>query len=174
MQGCHSGLIGNGPITLSEGLNQLVSEHTSLRSCLEALFSLCNQVEQEPAGTDFEKLFTEVREFFTNLEFHSEREEDFLFRMMEVYLGKNGGPISVMEYEHEQARSFINEFLKNAESQTVLTTDEKIQNSNLIKNAYYTLLDHFMKEEQVLYPMAERMLTDEEKEILLQKVSETR
>ena len=31
-----------------------------------------------------------------------------------------------------------------------------IHHSNLIKNAYYTLLDHFSKEEQVLYPMAER------------------
>ena len=30
--------------------------------------------------------------------------------MMEVYLGEGGGPISVMEYEHEQAKGFISEF----------------------------------------------------------------
>jgi regulator of cell morphogenesis and NO signaling len=46
-----------------------------------------------------------------------------------------------------------------------------MNNATLIKNAYYTLLDHFAKEEQVLYPMAERMFSQEEKEILKQKIS---
>ncbi len=81
---------------------------------------------------------------------------------MEVYIGKSGGPIAVMEYEHEQANGFISEFLKNTES-SHQTADSMINNSNLIKNAYNTLVDHFSKEEQVLYPMAERMFTQEEK-----------
>ncbi|WP_462411690.1 hemerythrin domain-containing protein [Neobacillus sp. Marseille-QA0830] len=172
MQGCHSGLFCNSPVTLSEGLNKLVSEHTPLRSSLEALFTLCNQVEQEPHGNAFAELVPAVQHFFTDLEFHSEREEDILFRMMEVYFGKNGGPIAVMEYEHEQARGYIQEFLKSAETPAALTVEEQINNSSLIKGAYETLLSHFAKEEQVLYPMAERMLTDEEKEALNQKVSE--
>ena len=91
--------------------------------------------------------------------------------MMEVYIGKSGGPIAVMEYEHEQANGFISEFLRNSES-THETTDSMIKNSSLIKNAYYTLLDHFSKEEQVLYPMAERMFTQEEKEEFNLKVSQ--
>ena len=32
--------------------------------------------------------------------------------MMEVYIGKSGGPIAVMEYEHEQAKGFISEFIE--------------------------------------------------------------
>ena len=47
-----------------------------------------------------------------------------------------------------------------------------IHHSSLIKNAYYTLVDHFSKEEQVLYPMAERLFTQEEKEEFNRKVSE--
>ncbi|WP_251552666.1 hemerythrin domain-containing protein [Neobacillus muris] len=170
MQGCHNGMFGNGPVALSEGLNRLVSEHTPLRNGLDALFALGNQVEQDPEGIACEELVPKVKKFFTDLEFHSEREEDLLFRMMEVYLGKNGGPIAVMEYEHEQARGFIQEFISNTENLSALTAEEKITNAHLIKNAYYTLLDHFAKEEQVLYPMAERMLTEEEKEQLAQKV----
>ena len=46
-----------------------------------------------------------------------------------------------------------------------------IKNLILINNAYYTLLDHFSKEEQVLYPLAERMFTQEEKEKFKQKIS---
>ena len=112
----------------------------------------------------------EVVSFSTNLEFHSVREEDILFRMMEVYLRKNGGPIAVMEYEHEQANGFINTFLSKTENQS-LTPEEIIENTNLIKDAYHTLLDHFMKEEQVLYPMAEKLFSEEEKELFKQTVS---
>ena len=50
--------------------------------------------------------------------------------------------------------------------------DSMIHHSSLIKNAYYTLVDHFSKEEQVLYPMAERLFTQEEKEEFNRKVSE--
>ncbi len=165
-------MFGSDPITLSEGLNKLVSEHIPLRNSLENLNSLCKKVEEEQQAS-FEQLVQEVKAFATNLDYHSEREEDILFRMMEVYLGKNGGPIAVMEYEHEQAHGYINEFLKNVESRTKFPIDEKIENATLIENAYHTLINHFTKEEQVLYPMAERMFTNEEKKIVNQKVSGT-
>ena len=89
--------------------------------------------------------------------------------MMEVYLGKNGVPIAVMEYEHEQANGFINTFLSKTENQS-LTPEEIIENTNLIKDAYHTLLDHFMKEEQILYPMAEKLFSEEEKELFKQRL----
>lgn len=163
---------GNG-VTLSEGLYKLVSEHVPLRTSLDSLYSLCDRVEEENS-TSFPQLVQDVNQFSSDLDYHSVREEDILFRRMEVYLGKGGGPISVMEYEHQQAHGFINEFLKNTEGSSQLTTDDMMQNVGLIRNAYHTLLSHFTKEEQVLYPMAERMFTDEEKEIFNQKVSEKR
>ena len=172
MQGCPSSLIGDGPVTLSEGLQKMVNEHGPLRNQLETLFSLCHKVEvEENKEIPFEELLKEVKDFSAKLEFHSVREENYLFRMMEVYIGKNGGPIAVMEYEHEQANGFISEFVKNTES-SQRTADSMINNSNLIKNAYFTLVDHFSKEEQVLYPMAERLFTQEEKEEFNRKVSE--
>jgi regulator of cell morphogenesis and NO signaling len=42
----------------------------------------------------------------------------------------------------------------------------------LIKSAYLILTEHFAKEENVLFPMAERMLSDDEKEKLYQKIQE--
>lgn len=169
MQGCPSSLIGDGPVTLSEGLSLLVSEHAPLREQLETLFTLCNNVKTtDDKEVAFNDLIKEVSEFTTNLEYHSVREEDILFRMMEVYLGENGGPIAVMEYEHEQANGYIHTFLTNAENRT---EEELIQNTELIIDAYHTLLDHFAKEEQVLYPMAEKLFTAEEKEIFKQRVT---
>ena len=75
-----------------------------------------------------------------------------------------------MEYEHEQANGYISKFLSNAKDGSK-SDEEMIQNSELIKYAYNTLVDHFMKEEQVLYPMAEKLFSDEEKGQLKQKVT---
>ncbi|MDV2888073.1 hemerythrin domain-containing protein, partial [Alkalihalophilus pseudofirmus] len=74
-------MFGSDPITLSEGLNKLVSEHIPLRNSLENLNSLCKKVEEEQQAS-FEQLVQEVKAFATNLDYHSEREEDILFRMM--------------------------------------------------------------------------------------------
>ncbi len=171
MQGCPSSLIGDGPVTLSKGLSLLVSEHKPLRNQLESLFALCQKVDvEEEKATVFEDLVKEVDDFTTNLEFHSVREEDILFRMMEVHIGKNGGPIAVMEYEHEQANGYISKFLSNVKN-GLKSDEEMVQNSDLVKEAYHTLVSHFMKEEQVLYPMAEKLFSDEEKEQLKQKIT---
>lgn len=170
MNGCHDGFAGI-PKNLSEGLQILINEHIPLRNSLESLSSLCKSVgAEEEKEAVFIQLLEEVKEFNENLSRHSVREEDYLFKMMEKYLGKSGGPIAVMEYEHERAHGFINEFLKNTEENSAQTNDSMIKNSDLIKNAVDTLLEHFSKEEQVLYPMAERMFTDDEKELLKEKV----
>ena len=172
MNGCHSGF-GGGPVTLSEGLQILINEHIPLRNSLETLSVLCKKVKaDDEKEAFFNQLLQEVNDFNESLSRHSAREEDYLFKMMEKYLGKSGGPIAVMEYEHERAHGFINEFLKNTEENSTQANDDMIKNADLIKNAIDTLLEHFSKEEQVLYPMAERMLSDEEKELLKEKVIE--
>ncbi len=173
MQGCPSALIGNEPVTLSEGLQFLVNEHAPLRNYLETLFSLCHDVEKaEDKQMPFKQLIQEVTAFEKSLSFHSRREEDYMFAMMETYIGRSSGPLAVMDYEHEQAHGFIDAFLENTKTPDQLSEYEQIKNTTLIKNAYDTLLDHFAKEEAVLYPMAERLFNDEEKETLKQKVSE--
>lgn len=165
MISCHD-LIGNEPIELSEGLLKLANEHKPLRDLLDGLFTLCNQVEEN----SFIQLIEEVKNFSTKIDHHSVREENYLFRVMEGYLGKEGGPITVMEYEHEQARGFIDEFMEKTKSYSPSTPDEMNKLALLIKNAYYTLLDHFAKEEQVLFPMAERLLSQDEKDMLNEKL----
>jgi regulator of cell morphogenesis and NO signaling len=84
--------------------------------------------------------------------------------MMANYIGRDMGPIAVMEYEHNQAKAHISYFLEHtktiAEDITLEKTKELAQH---VINAYNILTDHFYKEENVLFPMAEQMLTAEEK-----------
>ena len=167
-----SALGGMPQAELSKGLKQLKSEHPPLLEQLEGMYQLTQKVDQEiDIETNFTGLITKVKEFKAALDPHSEREEGILFPMMGVYIGTTSGPIAVMEYEHDQAKSNIGSFLAKVESD-LDSNEEKKKAAELIQNAYFILTEHFSKEENVLFPMAERMLTDEEKEELFQKIQE--
>jgi len=173
MEACMSSMLGNTPVQLSEGLQQLKSEHPPLLKKLDDLLGLCLKVENgENANENFAMLRPSVIDFFDELALHSEREEGVLFEMMAVYIGREAGPIAVMEYEHDRAKSLISTYLKNTENGFDGYTEENMkQDVALVKDANYTLVDHFSKEENVLFPMAERMLKDEEKQELLERIN---
>ncbi|MEH7012973.1 hemerythrin domain-containing protein [Neobacillus niacini] len=170
MSGCMSSFGGMSPVELSKGLNQLKSEHPPLLAQLEGLFTLTQRIEEDEIEKNFEELISKVNKFKEALDPHSEREEGVLFPMMGVYIGTTSGPIAVMEYEHDQAKAKIYEFLEKADSTQIV--EEKKTSAELVKDAYYILTEHFAKEENVLFPMAERMLSDDEKEELYLKIQE--
>jgi regulator of cell morphogenesis and NO signaling len=172
MSSCMSGFGGMSQGELSEGLARLKGEHPALRAQMEELYGLTQNIDQElNVEENFYKLIKKVKEFKGALDPHSEREDGVLFPMMGAYIGTTSGPIAVMEYEHDQAKSNIGAFLDKAEVGES-TTDEKKMLAELVQNAYFILTDHFNKEENVLFPMAERMLSDLEKAELLQKIQE--
>ncbi len=79
---------------------------------------------------------------------HAQLEEELLFQKLETHIGP-GGPLAVMRMEHEQieenlARLPDLETLEDA--RTVLLQTVKVAR------------EHFAKEEQILYPLAERTL----------------
>ena len=172
MTSCMSGLNNDTKFILSEGLQQLKNEHPPLLKMLDNLLSISLKIEEKE---QMEENFTQLREavvdFLAQLGPHSDREEGVLFEMMASYIGREMGPIAVMEYEHDQAKRFIGTFLQNTENGTEgFTESQMIQNAELIKNANYTLVSHFAKEESILFPMAENMLSEEEKQELADRI----
>lgn len=166
------GMMGDEEVELCPPLKQLKREHGPLNERKNVLF-----VEAKKIGNDEEKevdqalqsLRENVQQFFQQLELHSRREEEVLFPMVARYVGKDVGPIAVMEYEHDQAKEHIMTFLKKTES---INVSEAKDLASYVINAYTILTDHFAKEEQVLFPMAEKLLSNEEKEELAQKIAE--
>ncbi|WP_051428410.1 hemerythrin domain-containing protein [Bacillus sp. J33] len=167
-----SSMLGNGAAELSKGLKQLKEEHPPLLAMLEELLQLSLKIEETPDKGFFEQLTEKVQNFIRVLDPHSEREEGVLFRMMEQYLGKGTGPIAVMEYEHDQAKGYIKAYMDAAEKPESMSEQEMVFHAGMIKNAYYTLTQHFAKEENVLFPMAENLLSEDEKEELYNKIKE--
>ena len=169
MEGCMSAMLGNEPVELSRGLQQLKSEHPPLRDNMNELLRLCQTLEDQSEKQKlFSQLINDVNIFFQKLEMHSLKEENVLFPMMEKYLGKGQGPVAVMEYEHEQAKGLIGSFLKN--SAATLTEGNLVSQSKKVSDACDLLINHFAKEEAVLFPMAEKLFTDAEKKELYEKI----
>lgn len=94
---------------------------------------------------------------------HHGKEEDLLFPLLEKKgMPRQGGPIGVMLQEHDLGRKLIAEMTTAAEacaggdtSAGIRWADAAFQYANLLR-------EHIYKENNILFMMAERMLTAEE------------
>ncbi len=80
---------------------------------------------------------------------HAHLENELLITAMEEQLGAGTGPMSVMRVEHDEIES-------------TLTRVQEVRNlaeaQDLVLHAIQLARDHFAKEEQVLFPLAEQAL----------------
>ena len=82
---------------------------------------------------------------------HAQLEEELLFQKLEPQIGP-GGPLAVMRMEHNQ----IEEYLAQLPDQKTLE-----QTRAVMFETIHTAREHFAKEEQILYPLAVRILGTE-------------
>lgn len=93
---------------------------------------------------------------------HHKKEEKILFpKMCEFGFSKDSGPIAVMLMEHVEGRRLVGLILSNLNS--LKTREEKDQTklANSIVDYVYLLRGHIEKENNILFSMAERILTDD-------------
>lgn len=127
----------------------------------------CDQLfaEAEAAvdGGDWQQAESAHRQFIQAMTQHFAMEEELLFPAFEQASGNAMGPTVVMRHEHEQMRALFAEMSDAA----------KRQDAEGYLGASETLLilmqQHNAKEEQILYPMSDRML-DGHQDDLLQKM----
>lgn len=98
---------------------------------------------------------------------HHGKEEDLFFPLLEKKgIPRNGGPIGVMLSEHDRGRKFVHE-MELAASQFADSPGVSGQRWAQAALEYTHLLrEHIAKENTVLFPMAESLLTNEEQERL--------
>ena len=87
---------------------------------------------------------------------HFAMEEEVLFPKMEEFIGSGEGPTYVMRMEHNQIRSIIDSLGE--------AINEKNRQKALGYGETFMIMtqQHNMKEEQILYPMTERLPLDKE------------
>ena len=85
---------------------------------------------------------------------HFAREEKVLFPSFEEATGMTQGPTTVMRMEHEQMRNLLSQLSEAVGAQ------DGARFLGLSETLMVLVQQHNMKEEQMLYPMCDRTLTD--------------
>ena len=140
--------------------DELRTEHRAIERMLAVLEAAAQRIEQgERVPPDvFRQAVDFVRNFADRC--HHAKEEENLFPRMEARgVPRDGGPIGVMLFEHDEGRAFVGAV---AGAIDVYERDGQAAARVIVENArgYVDLLrQHITKEDNVLFPMADRVLT---------------
>ena len=148
----------------------LRNEHEAILKMLGASEEVARRLEQ---GEQVEQqTLANLLEFFQLFadRCHHGKEEDLLFPLLEKKgFPRDGGPIGVMLFEHERGRSLIRQM---AEATAAYKSGDKSAGKRRAEAGvgYAALLRaHIDRENNVLFAMAERVLTPEEQADLAQE-----
>ena len=157
---------------LSAPLQQLMNEHVTLRAFMDLINEMTEEIEFTSGSAVvqlFPTLHQQISAFNDMLVAHSRREEEGLFPMMTRRLGENDRTIETMEFEHKKAEQHLQDFLTHANEAGLNCTENDAQSITVYAvQALATLTQHFAKEEKVLFPLAEKILSVNEKKELEQ------
>lgn len=148
----------------------LKEEHELIIIMLQVLDAACGKIE-EGMKPDYAHL-ADMIDFFINFadRCHHAKEEKLLFPAMEqVGIGNDSGPIGVMLAEHSEGRYFVRGM---KEALAELIAGDSVAAGKFIADAggYVTLLDgHIMKENNILFRMADERLSDKQQQELLKE-----
>ncbi|MGO4888490.1 hemerythrin domain-containing protein [Anaerobacillus sp. MEB173] len=173
----HEGGYDISNMTFCPAILRLFEEHIPLREKLHELNEMVLDVQNTPFienwNEPIKQIYDKLTVFVKELELHASKEDDALFPLMAKHLGYDNKPLMVMEFEHGLAQDNLTVFMNGAEQlDDPIDKNEATSLLTSLHVAYITLINHFLKEERILFPMAEELLSDEEKQELLKKMQQ--
>jgi hemerythrin-like domain-containing protein len=146
-----------------------MEEHRLIERVLDALDAAASALDRrQPVRPGF---FLEAADFIAGFAdgCHHQKEEGVLFdAIVASGLPADQGPIPVMLMEHEQGRAFtrgIRDAARRLEAGDAGAARQVVANAR----GYVALLrEHIMKEDEVLFPLADELLTPDRHEAVLQ------
>ena len=115
---------------------------------------------EENAGENLSNAREITQEFIDDMERHFQMEERVMFAEFEAKTGMTQGPTAMMRQEHVQMRSLMSQLLE------AIDADNKDKFFGLSETLMILLQQHNMKEEQMLYPMAQQHLNEDSSRII--------
>ena len=123
----------------------LTSDH---RACDEEFANLENAI----ASQDWEEAQIQLQKFSSDLTHHFDMEEKVMFPVFEEVTGMTQGPTMVMKMEHSQMRGILEDLKADIEKK------DKNHFFGVSESLMMLMQQHNMKEEQMLYRMADMHL----------------
>ena len=152
---------------MTKAIEILMNEHRLIEQVLGSLETYAVEAEgglavERPVVADYAAFFRGFADAC-----HHGKEEDILFqRMIERGMPRESGPIAVMLHEHELGRRHVGVLRQVGEGTGSLGVVER---QSVLENAsgFIPLLRaHILKEDRILYPMAERLLIGPELDVM--------
>lgn len=140
---------------MGKAIEDLKNEHQAILSSLQILDTLTGRLDRglDVRRRDIYDFIGFLKEFADKC--HNGKEEGILFpALVKAGIPDRGGPIRVMMFEHVRGRELINEM------EAAVSGKEDLQKFRQAAKDYSSLLQaHIEKENSVLFPTAERVLT---------------
>lgn len=144
---------------------ELKEEHRVIERMLDIVWKACEGLDK---GKDVDPaLFVGAAEFFKNFadKCHHSKEEKLLFeKMIARGVPRTSGPIAVMLIEHEDGRAHVRKIADLSSGKP--TPQAKKQLIGAARGYVRLLSAHIEKEDNILYPMADNLLREEDQEEL--------
>ena len=138
----------------------------------ERMFAAVEQAFDSAAGpspTQVGRMAQYVRDFVDGC--HNQKEEQHLFPRLEARgMPRHGGPLAVMLAEHERARELLARLLPLAEAYAAGRTEALAELRGAFADYATLCKEHFWKENDILYPMAQHLLAPEDAEAVVQGI----
>lgn len=151
------------PITI------LMNEHRLIEQVLGSLETCAIEVEgglalERPVARDYADFLRGFADAW-----HHGKEEDILFRrMVERGFSEESGPVAVMLHEHRQGRALVGSIAGVGAGEGAVAPGEATTFLSSALGFVPLLRQHIQKEDNILYPMSQRVLSSAEFETMLE------
>ena len=152
---------------MKSAVQVLRDEHDVILAMLATLEATAQKVETGKAVPL--PVLTDLQEFFMLFadRSHHGKEEDLLFPLLERKgVPRIGGPVGCMLVEHEEGRGFARAMAQNASACAAGEPSARKAWSEAAHEYANLLRNHIWKENEVLFLMADRLLSSEEQSTL--------
>jgi hemerythrin-like domain-containing protein len=145
--------------------HHLIQEHKVILRALDVLDEMTAFVEAEGKvdKEDTDKILDFLR-WFADAH-HQAKEETILFPAMKAHDAREGRLVHHMMFEHEQERQSIEDLEKEVRLGRL---SELASRANRLSSA---LRNHIYKEDEILFPAADALLTPQEDEVIVEQLN---
>ncbi|MBE3102792.1 MAG: hemerythrin domain-containing protein [Bacilli bacterium] len=170
-------MVENAELRFTEpGMRLLENEHRYLSYLMEEWHAIVLQFESDDMSLEdgrekLKQLRQQLFQFIEPLKNHTDKEEEHFFPALGNYTGFEQGPLVGIQEEHQEIDGYIGHFFHHTRGNIDMLSLEEIR--TVAKNAgeaFEVLTVHFVKEETVLFPMAEKLMKAVDQDELYEKM----
>ncbi len=155
---------------MKRATEDLIDNHLIIQKVIDVMERVTKV--KDPEAEHLEFIVSFIREYADG--FHHAKEEGLLFpKLVEKGIPNEFGPVGMMLREHEEGRNFVKGMADNL-SLYKSGNKDALQSIYANMKGYINLLrNHILKENNILFRMADQVLTDKEQTRLLEQFDDT-